>query len=78
MSENQAWKEVSLIVDGSKAEEISDVLFCLGAVSVTYQDAKDDPILEPLPGEQKMWPTTVVIGLFEKGTSLKRVLILIL
>ena len=69
MSENQAWKEVSLIVDGSKAEEISDVLFCLGAVSVTYQDAKDDPILEPLPGEQKMWPTTVVIGLFEKGTN---------
>lgn len=63
------WKEVSLIVDGAKAEEISDVLFCLGAVSVTYQDAKDDPILEPLPGEQKMWPTTVVIGLFAQGTD---------
>lgn len=69
MSDSQVWKEVSLIVDGSKAEEISDVLFCLGAVSVTYEDAKDDPILEPLPGEQKMWPTTVVTALFEKGTD---------
>lgn len=69
MSEVQAWKEVSMIVDGSKAEEISEILFGLGAVSVTYQDAKDDPILEPLPGEQKMWPTTVVIGLFMQGTD---------
>lgn len=67
MSENQAWKQVSMIVDGDKAEEISEILFGLGAVSVTYQDAKDDPILEPLPGEQRMWPTTQVIGLFEKG-----------
>lgn len=74
MSDNQVWKEVSLIVDGAKAEEISDVLFCLGAVSVSYEDAKDDPILEPLVGEQKMWPTTVVTALFEKGTNLSPII----
>ena len=69
MSYNQAWKEVSLITNGDKAEEISDILFFLGAVSVTFQDAKDDPILEPLPGEQRVWPNTQVVGLFEKGTD---------
>lgn len=69
MNDNQAWKQVTLIANGDKAEEISDILFFLGAVSVTYQDAKDDPILEPLPGEQRIWPNTKVIGLFEKGTD---------
>lgn len=69
MNDNQAWKQVTLIANGDKAEEISDILFFLGAVSVTYQDAKDDPILEPLPGEQRVWPNTKVIGLFEKGTD---------
>ncbi len=69
MNDNQAWKQVTLIANGDKAEEISDILFFLDAVSVTYQDAKDDPILEPLPGEQRVWPNTKVIGLFEKGTD---------
>lgn len=69
MNDNQAWKQVTLIANGDKAEEISDILFFLGAVSVTYQDAKDDPILEPLPGEQRVWPNTKVIDLFEKGTD---------
>lgn len=69
MSDNQAWKQVTLIANGDKAEEISEILFFLGAVSVTYQDAKDDPILEPLPGEQRVWPNTKVIGLFEKGAD---------
>lgn len=69
MNDNQAWKQVTLIANGDKAEEISDILFFLGAVSVTYQDAKDDPILEPMPGEQRVWPNTKVIGLFEKGTD---------
>lgn len=68
MSEdNQVWKQVSLVVDGAKAEEVSDILFYLGSVAVTYEDAKDDPILEPLPSEQKMWPTTIVTGLFTQG-----------
>lgn len=67
MSENQAWKEVSVICEGSKADELSEIMFGLGAVSVTFQDAKDDPVLEPLPGEQRVWPNTQVVGLFEQG-----------
>src|SRR6266702_7913603 len=45
----------------SRAEESC---FNLGAVSVTFVDAHDDPVLEPLPGEFRLWPTTRLRALF--------------
>jgi ribosomal protein L11 methyltransferase len=36
----------------------------VGASSVTFVDAKDDPVLEPLPGEFRLWPTTRMHALF--------------
>jgi ribosomal protein L11 methyltransferase len=41
--------------------------FELGATSVTYVDAHDDPILEPLPGEFRLWPTTRLRALFAEN-----------
>lgn len=38
--------------------------FDLGATSVTFVDAHDDPVLEPLPGEFRLWPSTRVRTLF--------------
>jgi ribosomal protein L11 methyltransferase len=38
--------------------------FDLGATSVTFVDAQDDPVLEPLPGEFRLWPTTRLRALF--------------
>jgi ribosomal protein L11 methyltransferase len=46
-----------------------DVLFGLGALSVTLEDAADDPVLEPAPGATPLWPTVVVKALFEAGTD---------
>jgi ribosomal protein L11 methyltransferase len=46
-----------------------DALFELGAVSVTLQDAADDPVLEPGPGETPLWPTVIVKALFESSTD---------
>lgn len=63
--------EIKLIVKSSLADTISDILEQLEALAVTYEDAKDDPILEPLPGEFKLWPNTKITGLFEKGTNSK-------
>lgn len=37
-----------------------------GACSVTLKDAADDPVLEPAPGELRLWPEVIVIGLYEK------------
>ena len=41
-----------------------DSCFSLGAMSVTFVDAHDDPVLEPLPGELRLWPTTRLRALF--------------
>jgi ribosomal protein L11 methyltransferase len=52
--------------DPDSAEESC---FELGATSVTYVDAHDDPVLEPLPGEFRLWPTTRLRALFPDETD---------
>lgn len=53
-------------VDPSAAE---DAAFAAGAVSVTLTDAVDDAILEPAPGEVRLWPRTVLQALFPAETA---------
>jgi ribosomal protein L11 methyltransferase len=38
--------------------------FACGATAVTFVDSRDDPILEPLPGEFRLWPVTRLQALF--------------
>jgi ribosomal protein L11 methyltransferase len=38
-------------------------------VSVTLEDAADDPVLEPAPGETPLWPTVVVKAVFDSGAD---------
>jgi len=40
------------------------VCLALGATAVTFADARDDPVLEPLPGEMRLWPATRLTALF--------------
>ena len=60
-----AWHQLSVITNELSAPDLSDFFSDLGAVSVTYMDAEDQPVYEPLPGETKIWPNTKVIALFE-------------
>lgn len=39
-----------------------------GALSVTFSDASDDPVLEPAPGEIRLWRTTIVQALLDAST----------
>jgi ribosomal protein L11 methyltransferase len=48
----------------SPPEPWEEALFDLGALSVTLEDAADDPVLEPAPGETPLWPTIRVKALF--------------
>lgn len=41
-----------------------------GALSVTFTDAGDDPVLEPGPGETPLWSDTRVTALFDETTDL--------
>ena len=68
-----SWHQLSVITDEPTAPELSDYFSDLGAVSVTYMDAEDQPVYEPLPGETKIWPNTKVIALFELDADPERV-----
>ncbi|WP_305909351.1 50S ribosomal protein L11 methyltransferase [Methylomarinum sp. Ch1-1] len=60
-----AWHQLSVITDPKTAPDLSDFFSNLGAVSVTYMDAEDQPVYEPPPGETRIWNRTKVIALFE-------------
>jgi len=51
-------------LEGRDPEAAEAALFDAGAVSVTLTDAVDDAILEPAPGEVRLWPRTVLQALF--------------
>lgn len=59
------WLELTCTAPRSAAEHLSTQLEALGAMAVTMKDAADQPVLEPKPGEVRLWDATAVTGLFE-------------
>ncbi|HMA11664.1 MAG TPA: 50S ribosomal protein L11 methyltransferase [Steroidobacteraceae bacterium] len=53
----------------ARVEAAEAALFAAGALSVTLTDAVDDAILEPAPGEVRLWPQTVLQALFPAETA---------
>jgi len=51
-------------IDAQRAEE---ACLGLGACAVTFVDARDDAVLEPAPGELRLWPATRLRCLFAAG-----------
>jgi len=60
-----AWIQINITVNEPLAEPLSDAFMAVGACSVTFQDAKDQPIFEPELGQTPIWAHTKVIGLFD-------------
>jgi ribosomal protein L11 methyltransferase len=59
-----AWLNITVDSNSHDPELLSEWLSAAGAVSVTFEDSADQPILEPLPGETHLWRHTRVSGLF--------------
>lgn len=59
---------LQLRVHSRHPEFVDEALMAAGALSVSFVDAHDDPVLEPLPGETPLWRETVTLGLFPDGT----------
>ncbi|HVH83852.1 MAG TPA: 50S ribosomal protein L11 methyltransferase, partial [Steroidobacteraceae bacterium] len=55
---------VSFDLSGLDAEGAESTCFACGAAAVTLVDSRDDPVLEPAPGEVRLWPATRVSALF--------------
>jgi ribosomal protein L11 methyltransferase len=64
--------ELTLDLQGLVAEAAEDAAFELGALSVTLTDSRDDAVLEPAPGEVRLWPATRMQALFPAGTDADR------
>jgi ribosomal protein L11 methyltransferase len=47
------------------AQSAESACFEAGALAVTLTDIRDDPVLEPAPGEIRLWPHTRVQALFD-------------
>ncbi|MDN3716142.1 50S ribosomal protein L11 methyltransferase [Vibrio breoganii] len=60
------WIQIKLNATDKNAEQISDMLMeQTGALSVTFLDAKDTPVFEPLPGETRLWGETDILALYD-------------
>lgn len=67
---------LQLIIEIGKdnPEPLEEALFAVGALSVTLEDAADDPILEPAPGALPLWPTVTVKALFDVSSAQKSII----
>jgi ribosomal protein L11 methyltransferase len=63
-----AWIQVRARAPKTLHETIEDHLLELGAVSITFQDGADQPVLEPGVGETPLWDNLVILGLFAADT----------
>jgi ribosomal protein L11 methyltransferase len=60
---------LTLPLDGLDAERVEQACFEFGALAVSYTDQRDDAILEPAPGEFRLWPHSRLQALFPFDTS---------
>lgn len=58
------WLQVKVCTESSRADVVEETFNNLGAVSITYEDAGDAPLLEPEPGSMPLWDALRLIGLF--------------
>jgi ribosomal protein L11 methyltransferase len=63
------WLQVRLAITPEQAETCEDALLDIGAVSVTFMDAEDQPIFEPDLGTTPLWSHTHLLALFEADTD---------
>jgi ribosomal protein L11 methyltransferase len=51
------------------SDAVEAALLDVGASSITFLDRGDEPVLEPLPGEVRLWSDTLVRALFQESSD---------
>jgi len=59
------WIQLTFLTKKNSSEKAEQALLDAGALSVTFRDAEDNPILEPGPGETPLWEDIILTGLFD-------------
>jgi ribosomal protein L11 methyltransferase len=67
------WLQLTMEALHHSPEQLENALLQAGALAITLQDAGNQPVLEPLPGETLLWSHTRVTGLFAAQTDIQTV-----
>ncbi len=65
------WLQLTLETIQHSSEQLENALLQAGAIAVILQDAGDQPVFEPPPGETPLWPHSRVTGLFDAQTDIE-------
>lgn len=52
-----------------RSDAVEAALLEVGASSITFVDRGDEPVLEPMPGEVRLWSDTLVRALFQESSD---------
>lgn len=63
------WLQIHITVDQAQVDFTETLLSSLGAVSVTLDDAENQDLLEPLPGETPLWNKVIVTGIYAQDEN---------
>ncbi|HWJ36482.1 MAG TPA: 50S ribosomal protein L11 methyltransferase [Steroidobacteraceae bacterium] len=61
--------EIEFPLGGLHSEAVEEALLEIGASSITFVDGGDEPVLEPKPGEIRLWSDTRVRALFQQSAA---------
>ena len=62
--------QICVQTNACAVEHVEELLFSCGAVSISYQDAKDEPILEPGLGDHPLWSNLIIHALFQTADQM--------
>ncbi len=68
-----AWLELKLALGGLDADTVEEALLEAGALSVTLEDAGDEPIYEPEADKPSLWSDTRLTALFPADADMPAV-----
>ena len=63
------WWQFSLNCQASELAQVEDLMLGLGALSISLSDAGDEPIYEPLPGDNPVWQESIVAATFDDAND---------
>jgi ribosomal protein L11 methyltransferase len=69
-----SYLQLKIPASDCNAEEISELLLNLGALSITFTDQHDQPIFEPSPNETPLWSALWINAIFPAESNLQDIL----
>ncbi|GAA0320661.1 50S ribosomal protein L11 methyltransferase [Psychrobacter aestuarii] len=60
-----AWQQLHLQCEKAHVDLAEALLLEAGALSISLDDAGDQPLFEPLPGQSPLWDEVILTGLFD-------------